>query len=208
MTLHIILLRSDFKKLKKTLRYNFVKLKGHNNNMKTVLVTGYTAFDLGIFDKKDLKLTIIKKAIRNKLEHFASQGLEWLIFTGSLGFEYWVLEIAFEMKDDYGFKLATIMPFKTHGQNWNENNQTKLTLFKRSDFVQYAYDDYQNASQFRDYNEFLIQNADGAWVFYDEENETKLSYLITKFNKTPDFPVYYLKFDELQDIADELNSSE
>lgn len=176
--------------------------------MKTLLVTGYNAFDLGIFDEKDLKLIVIKKAIRNKLEYFASQGLEWLILTGNLGFEYWVLEIALEMKSDYNFKIATIMPFKTHGQNWNESNQTKLALFKTSDFVQYAYDDYQNASQFRDFNDFLIQNSDGAWVFYDEDNETKLSYLIAKFNQVPDFPVYYLRFDELQDIADELNTTD
>ena len=33
-------------------------------SMKTLLVTGYNAFDLGIFDEKDLKLTIIKTAIR------------------------------------------------------------------------------------------------------------------------------------------------
>lgn len=176
--------------------------------MKTLLVTGYNAFDLGIFDEKDLKLTIIKTAIRKKLEQFASEGLEWLIFTGNLGFEYWVLEMAIEMQADYGFKLATIFPFKTHGQNWNEGNQAKLELFKKSDFVQYAYDAYQNASQFREYNEFLIQNADGAWVFYDEENETKLSYLITKFKQTADFPIFFLRFDALQDIADELNASE
>ena len=163
--------------------------------MKTLLIAGYTAFDISLFDEKDIKLTVIKLAIRKKLESLASEGLEWLIFGGNLGFEY-----------DYDFKLATIFPFKTHGQNWNESNQTKLALFKQVDFIQYAYDAYENPGQFREYNTFLIQNADGAFVFYDEENETKLKYLVTKFNETAGFAVHYLRFDALQDIADELNA--
>lgn len=174
--------------------------------MKTLLIAGYTAFDISLFDEKDIKLTVIKLAIRKKLESLASEGLEWLIFSGNLGFEYWVLQVALEMKIDYDFKLATIFPFKTHGQNWNEGNKTKLALFKQVDFIQYAYDAYENPGQFREYNTFLIQHADGAFLFYDEENETKLKYLVAKFNETAGFAVHYLRFDALQDIADELNA--
>ena len=32
--------------------------------MKTLLITGYTAFDLGIFDEKDIKIKIIKKPFK------------------------------------------------------------------------------------------------------------------------------------------------
>lgn len=32
--------------------------------MKTLLITGYTAFDLGIFDEKDIKIKIIKKPLK------------------------------------------------------------------------------------------------------------------------------------------------
>ena len=42
--------------------------------------------DLGIFNDKDIRLKIIKKAIRNDLEKLAEEGLKWLVFTGSLGF--------------------------------------------------------------------------------------------------------------------------
>ena len=62
--------------------------------MKTLLIAGYTAFDISLFDEKDIKLTVIKLAIRKKLESLASEGLEWLIFGGNLGFEYWVLQVA------------------------------------------------------------------------------------------------------------------
>ena len=80
--------------------------------MHTALVLGYSAFDLGLFNEKDIRLKIIKKAIRRDLERLAEEGLQWLVFTGSLGFEHWVLEVAKEMKDDYGFQLATIFDFE------------------------------------------------------------------------------------------------
>lgn len=174
--------------------------------MKTLLILGYSAFDLGIFKDDDAKLTVIKKAIRKHLEAYAAEGLEWLIFTGTLGFEYWVLEVANEMKADYHFQFASIFPFKTHGQNWNETNQGKLARFKATDFVQYAYDAYETPRQFRDYHQFLIQHADGAYVFYDEANETKLKYLVNQLKSTENFPLYLLSFDALQDMADEMSN--
>ena len=170
--------------------------------MKTLLIVGYNAFDLGIFDEKDMKLTVIKRAVRKNLESFAADGLEWLIFGGNLGFEYWVLEVANEMKEDYDFKFATIFPFKTHGQNWNEGNQAKLALFKQVDFVQYAYDDYQNAGQFREYHHFLISNANGAFVFYDEENETNLKYLYREMKNQEQYFIKKLTFDDLNEVAE------
>ncbi len=42
------------------------------------------------------------------------------------GFEHWVLEVAKEMKDDYGFQSMTIFDFKQYYSNWNEANQIKL----------------------------------------------------------------------------------
>ena len=57
--------------------------------MATVLILGYSAFDLGLFNDKDIRLEIIKKAIRRDLERLAEdewfglslQGL-WVLNTG------------------------------------------------------------------------------------------------------------------------------
>ena len=85
--------------------------------MHTALILGYSAFDLGLFNDKDIRVDIIKKAIGRDLEGLAEEGVTWLVFTGTLGFEYWVLQVAKEMKEDYGFQLATIFDFETHGSN-------------------------------------------------------------------------------------------
>ena len=62
--------------------------------MVSVVVVGYRNFDLGIFNDKDPRIKIIKKAIQRDLKRLLEEGVEWLIFTGNLGFEVWALEVA------------------------------------------------------------------------------------------------------------------
>ena len=175
--------------------------------MKSLLVMGYSAFDLGIFDEKDIKVTVIKKAIRRRLENFLNNGLTWLIFTGTIGFEYWALQVAKELQEDYDFQIATIFDFETHGKNWNEANQIKLAEFKDVDYIKYAYEDYENPSQFRQYNEFLLENSDGALVFYDDENETKLKFMVKKMRESNNYMVDYIDFESLQEVFEEMTDS-
>ena len=72
--------------------------------MNTILVAGYKSFDVGVFSNKDPRLTIIKKAIERDLRRLFEEGVKWLVFSGNLGFEAWVLEVAFALKKDYDFK--------------------------------------------------------------------------------------------------------
>ena len=62
-----------------------------------------------------------------------------LCLLGSLGFEYWVLEVASGNENRIRFPVGDHFAFETHGENWNEGNQMKLSRFKQVDFVKYAY---------------------------------------------------------------------
>ena len=170
--------------------------------MVSVLVVGYKAFDLGIFGDKDQRLKIIKAAIRRDLIYLLENGMKWLVFTGNLGFEVWVLEVAKELQEEYNFQLATIFIFENQGENWNEANQEKLANFKNVDFIKYAYPSYENPSQFRTYNQFLLESTDGAYLFYDEENETKLKYLYRMMKENKQYHIKKLTFDDLNEIAE------
>nr|WP_295588614.1 DUF1273 domain-containing protein [uncultured Streptococcus sp.] len=170
--------------------------------MTTALILGYSAFDLGLFNDKDIRVDIIKTAIRRDLERLAEDGVNWLVFTGSLGFEYWALQVAKDMKADYGFQLATIFDFETHGSNWNEANQVKLSEFKQVDFVKYAYPQYEHKGQLRDYQKFLLENTDICYLFYDEEKETKLRYFYQMMKNQADYVTRQLTFDELNELAE------
>ena len=170
--------------------------------MVSVLVVGYKAFDLGIFGDKDQRLKIIKAAIRRDLIYLLENGMKWLVFTGNLGFEVWVLEVDKELQEEYNFQLATIFIFENQGENWNEVNQEKLANFKNVDFIKYAYPSYENPSQFRTYNQFLLESTDGAYLFYDEENETKLKYLYRMMKENEQYHIKKLTFDDLNELAE------
>ena len=187
--------------------YYTTKVFRKGEKMHTALILGYSSFDLGLFNDKDIRLKIIKKAIRSDLEKMADEGLKWLVFTGTLGFEHWVLEIARDMKDDFGFQLATIFDFETHGENWNEGNQVKLSEFKQVDFVKYAYPNYEHKGQLRDYQLFLLENTDGAYLFYDEENETKLKYVYELMKKKDNYITKRLTFEELNEVAENFSEN-
>ena len=100
--------------------------------MTTALIMGYSNFDLGLFNEKDIRIKIIKKAIRRDLESLAEEGIKWLVFTGNLGFESWVLDVAGEMKDEYDFSLATILILKHTGKIGMKRISLNLTNLSRS----------------------------------------------------------------------------
>ena len=170
--------------------------------MTTALIMGYSNFDLGLFNEKDIRIKIIKKAIRRDLENLAEEGIKWLVFTGNLGFEAWVLDVANEMKEEYDFNLATIFDFETHGENWNEANQLKLSQFKQVDFVKYAYPKYEHMGQLRDYQRFLLENTDLAYFFYDPENETKLKFIDNLMKNQEGYRIKRLTFEDLNELAE------
>lgn len=169
--------------------------------MSTILITGYKSFELGIFQDKDPKIEVIKKAIRRDMVRMLEAGADWFIFLGNLGFEFWALEVAKELQEDYDVMLATIFAFENQGENWNEINQEKLDQFKQVDFIKYSFKDYQNPSQFRQYNQFLISNSDGAYLFYDEENETNIKFIYQLMKEKDNYFINQLRFEDLNDIA-------
>lgn len=175
----------------------------------TVLVTGYKHTDLGVFSDKDQRIAIIKEAIRRDCIKMLEEGVAWFVFTGNLGFEFWTLEVLESLKaQGYSFQMATIFPFANHGENWNEVNQIKLAKFKGLDFIKSAYSHYENPDQFIGYNRFLLENTDGAYLFYDNENETNLKYLYNLIINQVRYTVKYLNFDDLNEIAEKFRENE
>ena len=170
--------------------------------MTSLLIAGYKTFEIGIVTEKDMRIKIIKEGVRRDLLRLLDEGVDWLVFMGNLGFESWVLDVAKELKTEYSFQIATIFLFENQGENWNEANQVKLAAFKQVDFVKYAYTSYQNPSQFREYNQFLLQNTDGAYLFYDEENETNLKYLYQEMKNQEQYFIKKLTFDDLNEVAE------
>ncbi|KHD45459.1 SLOG family protein [Streptococcus hongkongensis] len=171
--------------------------------MTAILISGYRASDLGIFQDKDKRIPLIKKAIKKDIIAYIEDGVDWFIFTGNLGFEFWVLEVCNELKSDYPINLATIFIFEDHGKSWNDTNQEKLVRFNQVNFVKYCFPSYKNPEQFKQYNQFLADNTDQAFLFYDEENVTNLKYLVNFLKDRPNYFVNLLTFDRLNELIED-----
>ena len=111
--------------------------------------------------------------------------------------------MTFKLGQFFLLRLATLFPFETHGQNWNEANQAKLAAFKQVDFVKYSFPAYQSPAQFKQFNQFLIDNTDQAYVFYEPENETNLKYFYDMMLEAKDYPLSRLTFDDLNELMSE-----
>ncbi|MFB1080863.1 SLOG family protein [Jeotgalibacillus sp. JSM ZJ347] len=184
--------------------------------MKTLMISGYKAHELGLFKSSDPAVGIIKKAIRQRLTALIEEGLEWVIVSGGLGVEQWAAEVVIQLKEEYPeLQLAVITPFLNQEENWNEENQMNYeTILKGADFTaSVSNKPYTDPSQFRNRDDFLLGKADGLLIIYDEEKEGSPGFLIKKaknFAEKNNLEIIRVDFQDLQWIADEeaLNESE
>lgn len=170
-------------------------------------VTGYRSYELGIFNANELKLKIIKAALRAALIDQFNQGLAWVISGGQLGTEQWGLEVATDLKKDYPeLQTALMTPFADFGQNWNETNQAALALVRSQvDFsAAISQQPYQSPQQLRNYQTFMLTHTEGALVIYDSRAPGKTHFVvdaINRYRQRHDYQLTTLDFDDLQDVA-------
>lgn len=167
-----------------------------------VLITGYTSQELGIFNEKDIKVKYIKKVIRKDLINYLDNGVEWFVFTGKLGFEFWVLEVLLTLQEDYKFKIATFFCFLDHGANWSEINQNKIVKFKSVDFTKYFFDSFESVHQLRSFQKFCIEHTDEAYIFYDEEYKTNFDYFYMLMKEKKNYLITSIDFERLNESID------
>ncbi|MDQ1912183.1 DUF1273 domain-containing protein [Paenibacillus sp. GD4] len=140
--------------------------------MKRLIISGYKANELGIFNNKHAAIPYIKKAIRNTLLAHIEDGLEWVIITGQWGTELWAGEVVHDLKREYGhLKLAVITPFLSMTEKWNEDKKEYYnTIVRSADFVDsVSKEEYKGPWQFSQANKFLIRNSDALLLLYDAE---------------------------------------
>lgn len=175
-----------------------------------VVVSGYKASELGIFQENHPSIHFIKCAIKKQLLVLLEEGLEWVVISGGLGTELWTAEVVFDLQEE-GYeelKLAIITPFLKQEENWNEQRKEWYeTLLLQADYVDsITKKPYENPWQFRLKNQFLIEKSDALLLFYDFEKEGSPQYLYETARKQAekkDYLIYLIDFFQLQEIVEE-----
>lgn len=181
--------------------------------MQNLWVTGYRNYELNIYNDQDLKLKVIKTALQQTLIDHLNQGMTWLITGGQLGTEQWALAVAHQLKTDYPeLKSAAMLPFAEFGQQWNENNRSKLAqALTWADFSEpITKQPYQSGRQLRTYQQFMLTHTDKAVLLYDPEYPGKPSYdykAILKYQETHDYDLTLIDMYDLESISQDLQEN-
>ena len=155
-------------------------MEGYRVNV--LAITGYKPNELGLFSEQHPGISIIKYALKKRLISFIEEGVTWFITSGQPGVELWACQVVLELREIYtDIQLGILTPFLEQETRWSESAQVKYhEILSEADFVEsITKRPYENPSQLRMKNEFIIRKSDGLLVLYDEEK--------------PGSPEFYLK---------------
>ncbi|CAH0345493.1 DUF1273 domain-containing protein [Bacillus sp. CECT 9360] len=177
--------------------------------MNVIYITGYKAFEFGIFKNDHEGVKYIKKAIRQRLLPLVEEGVEWVIISGQLGVELWSAEVVMELKTEYEqLKLGVLTPFLKQEESWNDGNREYYErILSRADFVDsISKRPYEGPQQLKMKNLFMVHKSDGIIIVYDDEKEGTPQYAYSeakKYAENRSYPIFQISFDDLQQATEE-----
>lgn len=179
--------------------------------MKNLLVTGYRAHELGIFNQKHSGIPFIKQALRSKLVPLIEDGIEWVITPGQIGIDLWACEVVIELKKEYpNLKLSIISAFADPEANWSEDKKTYYEEIKRH--VDYygvvSKQPYIGPWQFAARDELLFRKTDHLLLVYDEETGPGSPKFVKekalKKQQEDGYGITIIHSEDIQNMADEM----
>ncbi|MEF3301983.1 SLOG family protein [Paenibacillus sp. GYB003] len=178
--------------------------------MKNLLVTGYRAHELNIFDEKHKGIGYIKKAIAARLEPLIEEGLEWIVTPGQYGVDLWACEAAFELKKRYPrLKCSIVAAYLNPDEKWKEEKQRLFRdIVRQLDYYgTVSNQPYSGVWQLTARDDLLFRKTDGILLFYDEERGegSPRFYKRKALDKQAKdgYRYMWIGSDEVQSIADE-----
>lgn len=140
--------------------------------MKHLLVSGYRAHELQIFNEKHKGIPYIKQAIVSRLVPLIEDGLEWIVTPGQYGVDLWACDAVIGLKRSYPqLKLSIIAAYEQPEQRWNEEKQQLFhDILRGVDYYAAASRrPYDGVWQLRARDELLLRKTDGMLLVYDED---------------------------------------
>jgi uncharacterized phage-like protein YoqJ len=140
--------------------------------MKNLLVTGYRAHELQIYNQKHAGIDYIKKCITNKLIPLIEEGLEWMITPGMFGVDLWACEAGIALKSEYpDFKVSIITAYANPEEKWKEDKQNYYRdLLRQVDYyASVSKEPYSGGWQLKARDDLLFRKTDGILILYDED---------------------------------------
>ncbi|UHA73667.1 SLOG family protein [Paenibacillus sp. 481] len=178
--------------------------------MKNLLITGYRAHELGIYNNKHKGIPYIRKAITAKLIPLVEDGLEWVITPGQYGIDLWALEAAISLQVQYPhLKCSMITAYSQPEEQWSEEKKTYFEEIRKQ--VDYygvvSKGPYSGKWQFVARDDLLFRKTDGILLVYDDDAREASPKFVKEraLSKQAQDGYIYLNIgsEEIQAIADD-----
>ncbi|MHC9000658.1 SLOG family protein [Enterococcus bulliens] len=173
---------------------------------KTIFISGYRNYEIGIFQEKDPKIAVIKKSLKSTCIQLIEEGATWFVISGSLGVELWAAQVILELKQEYEVSLAVISAYTEFFAKWNEQNQQAMqTILEQADFVDaVSRQPYTSPQQLKNHTQFVLAHTMGCVLVYDPEYPGKSQFFIrdaTQYQECHSYEILYITMDDLQNAA-------
>ncbi|WP_138494640.1 DUF1273 domain-containing protein [Paenibacillus pinistramenti] len=178
--------------------------------MKNLLVTGYRAHELNIFNQKHEGIAYIKQAVTNKLIPLIEEGLEWVITPGQYGVDLWACEAAIDLRRRYPqLKCSILAAYANPEENWKEDKQDYFR--QMTEQVDYygavSKQPYSGVWQLTARDDMLLRKSDGLLLVYDEDaGEASPKFIKQKALKKQekeDYPVLIITAEDIESLVNE-----
>ena len=182
--------------------------------VKVLAITGYKPHELGIFNDQHPGLQVIKHSLKTRLLTFIDEGTEWFVTSGQPGVELWASELILELRENYPeIKLCILTPFLEQEARWPDHAKEHYQgILLEADFVEsITKRPYENPTQLKLKNDFIIQKSDGLLVVYDEETPGSPKYYLESAKKrqsVDDYPIFYINRYDLEAASQDLIESD
>ncbi|UII54586.1 DUF1273 domain-containing protein [Cytobacillus spongiae] len=177
---------------------------------KTIVVSGYKPYEIGVFDQKNPGIHYIKQALKKQFIQLLDEGLEWVIISGQLGVELWAAEVVFDLQlEGYeSLQLAVITPFLNQEEKWKDvHKEWYESVLAGADYIDsITKKPYENPNQFRLKNQFFVEKSDGLLLLFDPEKDGSPKYLYEtakRYQEHISYDIRLITFYDLQLIVEE-----
>lgn len=178
--------------------------------IKNLLVSGYRAHELQIFNQKHEGIVYIKKAIESRLIPLIEEGVEWVLSPGQYGVDLWACEVVISLKRQYPqLKLSIMTAYQNPEEQWKEDKQEyyRSILVGVDYYGAVSHQPYIAPWQFAARDDLLLRKSDGMLLVYDEDTgEGSPRFLKEKAMKLQleeGYAFYGITSEDIQSIADE-----
>ncbi|MFT8391091.1 MAG: SLOG family protein [Sporolactobacillus sp.] len=176
----------------------------------SILISGYTARELGVYAANHPGIPTIRYCLRKRILDSFESGTEWFVISGQAGVELWAGQcvLALQQEQNLPVKLAVLPPFRDQENRYTDwMNKVDMSILGAADFLSpISTRPYERPLQLIQKNAFLVAHTEGMLLLYDEDMPGSPKYYLSEARKRAardNYPISLIDRYDLEEAAED-----